>query len=538
MTWPDVSGSGSASGSTRLSTSRSTRLSRSESASGSARTSTRRSAGRSTAGSAGGGASGRRNGGRRLLLAAALGCLLALSSAACTGGPDGAPQQGQGSGAADQGPIVVASGLDVTGSGGVRQQLIEEWNRRHASSKAEQAKLVELPGDADQQRSQLLGALQSGSAGYDVVNLDITWIPEFAESGLIRPMPEDETVDRDFINRVLRTTVWKGRAYGRPFNTDVGLLYYRPDLLKAAGIQPSRQPTRNWDWGHLNASIKTLALSPGRSDDQAGWTTQLKLYEGLTANTVEAFASVGVQLADEDGTYTASEADLKKGLDELLERAHYERILASAVSSDETSSLADFAAGRVAFLRHWPYVYGALRTLLPPDAYSVNRLPGSSVLGGQNLAVTTDSPRAGNASALIEFLTSQESEQCLLDAGFAATRASAYNAKSRPCWPRVAAALRPGDGTPPATGAPSSAPPAQAGEGGARDQGAEARAAFTWTLSAALKEAVQRPRTPYYGAFTQVLQSHVHELLTAESPDSDKAAARLHPALRDAFQGK
>ncbi|WP_258050062.1 extracellular solute-binding protein [Streptomyces finlayi] len=467
-----------------------------------------------------------------------LGCLLAVSSAACSGGPEGTPQAGQDGNATDQGPIVVASGLDVTGSGGVRQQLIEEWNRKHASSKSEQAKLVELPGGADQQRSQLLGALQSGSAGYDVVNLDITWIPEFAEAGLIRPMPEEETVDRDFINRVHRTTLWKGRSYARPFNTDVGLLYYRPDLLEAAGIQPSRQPTLNWSWGDLNASIKTLALSPGRGDDQAGWTTQLKQYEGLTANTVEAFASVGVELADEEGRYRASEADLKKGLDELLERTRHDRILASAVSADETATLADFAAGRVAFLRHWPYVYGALRTLLPPDAYSVNRLPGASVLGGQNLAATADSPRAGNARALIAFLTSQESERCLLDAGFAATRASAYNGNSRPCWPRVAAALRPADGASTATGGPSSAPPSKAGEGGAKDQGAAARKAFTWTLSGALKEAVQRPRTPYYGAFTQVLQAHVHALLSAERPDSAKAAGRLHLDLRDAFEGK
>ncbi|GFM97362.1 ABC transporter substrate-binding protein [Streptomyces fulvorobeus] len=384
----------------------------------------------------------------RALPAAALGCLFALVSAACSGGPGGTAPPGKDAGASDRGPIVVASGLDVTGSGGVRQQLIEEWNRRHAGSEAEQAKLVELPGGADQQRSQLLGALQSGSAGYDVVNLDITWIPEFAEAGLIRPVPADEPVDRDFINRVHRTTLWKGRSYARPFNTDVGLLFYRPDVLEDAGIQPSRQPTVNWTWRDLNASIKTLALSPRRGEDQAGWTTQLKQYEGLTVNAVEAFATAGVELADEDGSYTASEAELKKGLDELLARTHHERILPSAVSSDETATLADFAAGRVAFLRHWPYVYGALRTLLPPDAYSVNRLPGTSVLGGQNLAVASDSPRAGNARALIEFLTSQESEQCLLDAGFAATRASVYNSSSRRCWPRVAATLRPAQGAP------------------------------------------------------------------------------------------
>lgn len=49
---------------------------------------------------------------------------------------------------------------------------------------------------------------------------------------------------------------------------------------------------------------------------------------------------------------------------------------------------------------------------------------------------------------------------------------------------------------------------------------------------------MQRPRTPYYGAFTQVLQSHVHALLAAERPDTAEAAGALDKALRDVFAGR
>ncbi|MGP3752681.1 extracellular solute-binding protein [Streptomyces sp. IBSNAI001] len=471
---------------------------------------------------------GRRPGRRRVRAALALGCLLALVSAACTGGSGGThgPQEEQ----AAEGPIVVASGLDVTGSGSVRQQLIEEWNRRHAGSKAQQAKLVELPGGADQQRSQLLGALQSGSARYDVVNLDITWIPEFAEAGLIRPLPVDESGpapddDRDFIRQVHATTVWKGRSYARPFNTDVGLLYYRPDLLTEADIDVDKQPNAHWTWDQLYSSVKTLGLNPVRRDEPAGWTSQLKQYEGLTVNTVEAFADAGVELTDSEGKYSSDVKELKKGLDALLDRVDRGRVQPAALTSDETASLTDFAEGRAVFLRHWPYAYGALGGLMDPRAYSVNRLPGKAVLGGQNLAVTADSPRAENARALITFLTSRESERCLLDAGFAATRASAYGSSAERCWPRVAAAL------PPAGDAPK-------GEGAPKGQGAEARAAYIRILGVALTEAVQRPRTPYYGAFTQALQSHVHALLAAERPDTAEAAGALDKALRDVFAGR
>ncbi|MFD6275406.1 extracellular solute-binding protein [Streptomyces sp. NPDC060209] len=473
----------------------------------------------------------RRTSRRRARTAVALGCLLALVSAACTGGPEGTGKSGQEDAAA--GPIVVASGLDVTGSGSVRQQLIEEWNRRHAGSKAQQAKLVELPGGADQQRSQLLGALQSGSARYDVVNLDITWIPEFAEAGLISPMPVAETGaaddDADFIRQVHATTVWKDRSYARPFNTDVGLLYYRPDLLTEADIKADKQPTANWTWDQLYSSVKTLGLNPVRSDERAGWTTQLKQYEGLTVNTVEAFADAGVQLTDSEGRYSSSAGELKKGLDSLLDRVGRGRVQPAALTSDETASLTDFAEGRAVFLRHWPYAYGALGSLMEATEYAVNRLPGKAVLGGQNLAVTADSPRADNARALITFLTSRESERCLLDAGFAATRASVYGSAPKPCWPRVAAALRPAGDSPKA---------AATGEGTRKGQGAEARNAYIRLLGAALTEAVQRPRTPYYGAFTQVLQSRVHALLAAERPDTAEAAGKLDTELRDVFAGR
>ncbi|MEV5463431.1 extracellular solute-binding protein, partial [Streptomyces cellulosae] len=167
----------------------------------------------------------------RRLTAAALSLLSLLTSAACTGGDVQQPPPG-----ADSAPrIVVASGQDVTGKNGIRRQLIDAWNAREGEH-GYRARLVELPGSADQQRSQLLGALQSGSAEYDVVNLDVTWIPEFADAGLIRPL-SDSAVEapEDLIPSVDRTSYWDGERYAVPFNSDAGLLYYRKDHLVKVG---------------------------------------------------------------------------------------------------------------------------------------------------------------------------------------------------------------------------------------------------------------------------------------------------------------
>ncbi|MFH8479380.1 extracellular solute-binding protein [Streptomyces sp. NPDC018055] len=470
---------------------------------------------------------------RRLPHGVALGCLLLTLSAACTGkGADG-PSPTAGGPAPGPGPIIVASGLDVTGSGGVRQQLIAEWNRRHEDEPGLRAQIVELPGGADQQRSQLLGALQSGSAAYDIVNLDVTWIPEFAEAGLIQALPGSDVEDPDVIPEVLSTTRWKGRTYALPFNTDVGLLYYRKDLIEQSGINENRRPAGDWSWQNLYDSIATLGSGVPEADaPEKGWTTQLAPYEGLTVNVMDAFAAADVEIASADGEYTATPDTLKDGLQEFLTHVDDNRTLRPrALTSDEDATLDDFAEGRVAYMRNWPYAFGALQSRLAPERYAAVPLPGRSVLGGQNLAVSAASPRSDAARKLLAFLTGPRSERCLLDAGFAATRLSSYTSGktgSPTCWEAVTEALRPGT---------ASTDPGPR-EGSARTPSARERSEYIESVRLALEEAVQRPRTPYYGAFTRALQSAVYGLLTDESPDLDDAAERLDEALREAFAGR
>ncbi len=201
---------------------------------------------------------------------------------------------------------MVASGRDVTGTNGVRQQLIDAWNRREQRTGSQyRARLVELPGSADEQRSQLLGALQSRSAEYDVVNLDVTWVPEFAEAGLVRALPDD-VVDEDVIASVAETARWDGKVYAVPFNSDVGLLYYRRDLMRRAGVEEPYVP-EGFTWDRLRGHVETLhAKLPGAFAN--GWTTQLAAYEGRTVNAVEAFASAvpGLELVDGKGRYTGT----------------------------------------------------------------------------------------------------------------------------------------------------------------------------------------------------------------------------------------
>ncbi|MFI8166707.1 extracellular solute-binding protein [Streptomyces sp. NPDC085931] len=459
---------------------------------------------------------------RRLATAAAvlLTVVSLLSSASCTGG-DAREQPPD----ADPPRIVVASGQDVTGKNGIRQQLIDAWNAREGEQ-GYRARLVELPGSADQQRSQLLGALQSGSAEYDVVNLDVTWIPEFAAAGLIRPLTGAAVKDPDDIIRsVDATSFWDGKRYAVPFNSDVGLLYYRKDHLRDAGASRT-DLSGGVTWDELRGLIEAVndrTRPPGLED---GWTTQLAAYEGRTVNAIEAFASAvpGFGLTDDEGRYTADVAQLTAGVSELRERTAPPYMLAEASSSREAESLSAFAEGRTTFLRHWPYVYPVLYERFEGDL-GVTRLPGKAVLGGQNLAVTSSASerRAAKAAELIAFLTDPDSERCLLRAGFAATRTSAYADPGGPPECRHASAYR---------ASPSASPTGESAELKAPDRFAGGVSYSRDILFPALRGAVQRPRTPLYGAVTRTLVTELDALYGPGRPGDAEVAEHLDEALR------
>ncbi|KOG43115.1 extracellular solute-binding protein [Streptomyces resistomycificus] len=443
--------------------------------------------------------------------------LTVLLVTACTGSGPGGPETP----AADRpGDIVVASGRDVTGKNGIRQQLIDDWNRQQEKAgTGYRARLVELPGSADEQRSQLLGALQSGSAAYDVVNLDVTWVPEFAAAGLVRRLP-DGVLDGDVIKSVADTARWDDKVYAVPFNSDVGLLYYRRDHLRAVGV-PQTDLSTGVDRARLQELIQSLENDPPKGYEQ-GWTTQLAPYEGRTVNAVEAFASATPELAltDAEGRYVATVEQLAEGIAELRRRTDPPYTLQDAVHSDEGATLADFAAGRTAFLRHWPYAYRTLHQTFTDEQLGVAPLPGRAVLGGQNLAVAAASRRADKATELIRFLTGKESERCLLDAGFAATRTSAYDSAAVKCHLTAAA--------------PSASPTGESADRMPRDDAG--RPAYAGRiLLPALRSAVQRPRTPLYGAFTQTFTAQLGALFGDRPPSDAELARRLDKALRKAL---
>jgi multiple sugar transport system substrate-binding protein len=309
------------------------------------------------------------------------------------------------------GDITFATGKVDTG---YLAGLIAKWNAAHPRQRVT---LIQLPDDANDQLDQLVTNLQARSDVYDVMNLDVIWTAQFASSGWIIPINPGLFPLSGFLKPAVATATYEGKLYSVPFTSNAGLLYYRKDILAKAGVSPPRT------WAQLADEARTIAPRYGL----AGYGSQFANYEGLTVNFAEAVQSAGGRIISASGTrVTVDSPQARAALSFLVSGFREGWIPKASLGWDEEASRHAFEAGKVLFLRNWPYVYGDASTPGPGNEvagkFGVTYLPGqhgpgSSTLGGANLAISAYSRHQRTALAFIRFLTSLSSErQVLVDA--------------------------------------------------------------------------------------------------------------------------
>jgi multiple sugar transport system substrate-binding protein len=395
----------------------------------------------------------------------------------------------------EPGDIVILSGKDDSVNR-QREQLVEQWNSQHPENRAV---LKTVPGDADAQHSAMVSQAQTADSAVDIYNLDVTWVTEFAQAHYIRPLDGADT--GGFLAKPLSTCQVDGTLYALPFNTDAGLLFYRTDLVPDA---PQKK---------LPPSAETMhEITRSHPEVTGGYAMQLGHYEGLTVNALESIWAAGGDVVNGSGQVTIDSAEVAAGLRRLAQASatpagqsgvkpgvwpeSYGR--PDGQGGRERDSTDAFAAGDVVLMRNWPVAYGQL-THQPDGApsagasghFAVAQLPGPSVLGGQDLAIASDSRRPRAAQALIEFLTNDTSEKQLFREGaLPATRADAYSdALVRTAQP------------------------------------------YATTLLTALNNARLRPVTPNYPLFSSVFQRIVLKALDADGKVPSSAVRELTNAL-------
>jgi multiple sugar transport system substrate-binding protein len=207
----------------------------------------------------------------------------------------------------------------------------------------------------------------------------------------------------------------RGRVWAFPWIMNVGLLYYRRDLLARSGLSPPRT------YDELVDQVRRIrAAEPAARLD--GFLWQGKQYEGLVVNVLEGLWANGTQLLDDNETVFPDSGRAEEVLAFLRMLVETGISPAWVTAADEELTRRPFGEGRAIFLRSWPY---ALDLFELPDSpvrgkVGVAPLPrhargvrGAGATGGAHLGIHRRTRHPELAVALARFLTSEMAQRAM-----------------------------------------------------------------------------------------------------------------------------
>lgn len=332
--------------------------------------------------------------------------VLAAAATACgSSGDDGSGASGDGESFAGRGPITYVQGKDTTGT---VQGMIDRWNRDHPG---EEVTLIELPESADAQRQQRIQNTETQSDAYTLMALDVVWTAEFAAHQWIEALPADEFPLDRMLEPVVETGMYRDQLYAVPLFSDGGLLYYRTDLLRAAGID---EPPTTWE--DMRAACEEILALP-EAEGMSCFAGQYEKYEGLTVNFAEAVNSAGGVITDENGALNVNTPEAREGLEFLVSAFQDGTIPQDAITYKEEESRRAFQESELVFHRQWPYQYALANaddhSSQVAGAFDVAPLPGlngpgSSSIGGCNLALSSTAENKATALDFMRFFSNEQ----------------------------------------------------------------------------------------------------------------------------------
>jgi trehalose/maltose transport system substrate-binding protein len=265
--------------------------------------------------------------------------------------------------------------------------------------------------DAPAQLDLLRRLFQGSGPSPDVLGIDVIW-PEILADYLIdlRPDFANELSSQD--PQLVSSYTVHGKLVAVPYETHVGVLAYRTDLLRQYGYS---HPPETWDeLERMAERIQAGERAKGRKDFW-GYVWQGAATEGLTCNALEwQVAEGGGRIIEDDETISVNNPAAIRA----WQRArHWIGWISppAVVAYRETDSLSVWNSGNAAFRRSWEWGYRLTHPNESPvrERTGFTSMPGGrggrvGTLGGFGLAVSRSSAHHREAIALIRFLIGRE----------------------------------------------------------------------------------------------------------------------------------
>jgi multiple sugar transport system substrate-binding protein len=284
--------------------------------------------------------------------------------------------------------------------------------------------VIRQPAATDQRKQGLVIALASRRPDPDVFLMDIIWLTQFVRSDWLEPLDDyfrsSSLHPRLFFASVVDTVDrHDDRYYALPAFLDVGVLYYRKDLLQRHGFQG---PPVTWD------ALVKQALEVQRAERRSnpgfnGFVWQGAQYEGLVCTFLEFVATHGGGILTDGRIDLTRDANVQalQFMRDLIRRWHISPPN-TYTEMQEEEVRRSFQRGNALFERNWLYAWNLHQR---PASAVKNKIgmtalphsPGAATaatLGGWHLGISKYSDTKDRAWQLATFLLSQDTQKKLL----------------------------------------------------------------------------------------------------------------------------
>jgi multiple sugar transport system substrate-binding protein len=274
--------------------------------------------------------------------------------------------------------------------------------------------ILNRPSDTNDLKKFYSTNFERGSP-YDLIYLDIIWLPEFAKKGWLMDLTSEFTEsgwENAFLESEVQAGYYGGKLYRIPFRTDGGVLFYRKDLLTAAGYD--KPPTTFDELLQLSRQL----MQEGKV--QYGYLWQGRQTEALAAMFVEVLEGYGgFWINTETNEVGLAQPPAMKAV-EFLRTTFRERISPPAITTQVEDQSRDlFRQGQAAFMRNWPSAWVNVsqgdstvsgKIGIAPMIHSKGQESGSCK-GGWGFAIAQDTPHRQAALKAVKFFTSASSQR-------------------------------------------------------------------------------------------------------------------------------
>jgi multiple sugar transport system substrate-binding protein len=307
-----------------------------------------------------------------------------------------------------------------------KQGLIADFERENPGIRIN---LIEGPNAVNLIEDLYTSAFLLGDSPYDLVNMDVIWTSKFAAADWLLDVSDriSPTELEAFSPKDLEAGRYEGGLYRIPIRSDLRMLYYRTDLLEAAGLKPPETFTDLIEISQTLQKDKTVNW---------GYLWQGRQYEGLVAMFMDILQGFG--------GFWVNPATLEVGLDRpeaLKAIAFLQSTIDTKVSPpgvttyQEDETLRFFKSGQAAFLGSWPYVWPLANAEDSPIKGKIGIKPmvhapglnGGACLGGWGLGIAKSSKHPEEAWKAIQYFTSESVQrQLILQTGYVPSRRSLF----------------------------------------------------------------------------------------------------------------